>query len=98
MLSFLGRTLSHLLRFFAHLALVLRLLDQPLPEYAANRIVEAYISVLEANNQVCAARPEASPDSDFLAIQDEGLIAFYASHLNSASAVESYARFLLSRL
>lgn len=46
------RTLAHLLRFFAHLILVLRLLRQSLPELAANRILEAYISVLEANNQV----------------------------------------------
>jgi len=44
--------LAHLLRFFAHLVLVLRQLDQPLPEYAANKILEAYVKVLEANDQV----------------------------------------------
>ncbi|GAA5933388.1 uncharacterized protein JCM15063_001302 [Sporobolomyces koalae] len=71
-------TLAHLLRFFAHLILVLRLLKQPLPSYAANRILEAYVHVLEANDQ------------------DEGLIAFYASCLEEESAVESYARFLLT--
>jgi len=47
------RTLAHLLRFFAHLILVLRELKQPLPEFAANRILEAYVQVLEANDQVC---------------------------------------------
>lgn len=72
-------TLAHLLRFFAHLILVLRLLKQPLPAYAANRILEAYVHVLEANDQ------------------DENLIAFYASCLEEESAVESYARFLLSK-
>ncbi|GAA5895279.1 Nup84p [Sporobolomyces salmoneus] len=71
-------TLAHLLRFFAHLILVLRLLKQPLPSYAANRILEAYVHVLEANDQ------------------DENLIAFYASCLEEESAVESYARFLLT--
>ncbi|GAA5888035.1 hypothetical protein JCM5296_005411 [Sporobolomyces johnsonii] len=71
-------TLAHLLRFFAHLILVLRLLKQPLPDYAANRILEAYVHVLEANDA------------------DENLIAFYASNLEESSAVESYARFLLT--
>lgn len=68
------------MRFFAHLILVLRLLKQPLPSYATNRILEAYVHVLEANDQ------------------DENLIAFYASCLEEESAVESYARFLLSEL
>lgn len=76
--SSIGRTLAHLLRFFSHLILVLRLLKQPLPEDAANRILEAYVHVLEAHDQ------------------DENLIAFYASNLEQQSAVESYARFLLS--
>ncbi|GAA5998533.1 Nup84p [Rhodotorula paludigena] len=71
-------TLAHLLRFFSHLILVLRLLKQPLPDYAANRILEAYVHVLEAHDQ------------------DENLIAFYASNLEQQSAVESYARFLLT--
>ncbi|KAM0786333.1 hypothetical protein ACM66B_001806 [Microbotryomycetes sp. NB124-2] len=71
-------TLAHLLRFFAHLILVLRLMKQPLPEYATNRILEAYVQVLEASEQ------------------DEGLIAFYASNLDQSSAIESYARFLLT--
>ncbi|BGP25923.1 hypothetical protein JCM10295v2_004866 [Rhodotorula toruloides] len=44
-------TLAHLLRFFSHLILVLRLLKQSLPEYAANRILEAYVHVLEAHDQ-----------------------------------------------
>ncbi|GAA5990105.1 hypothetical protein JCM10908_005823 [Rhodotorula pacifica] len=71
-------TLAHLLRFFSHLVLVLRKLKQPLPEFAANRILEAYVHVLEAHDQ------------------DEDLIAFYASHLEKQSAIESYARFLLT--
>lgn len=54
------------------------MLKQPLPEYASNRILEAYVHVLEAHDQ------------------DEDLIAFYASHLEKQSAIESYARFLLS--
>ncbi|SCV74874.1 BQ2448_7903 [Microbotryum intermedium] len=70
--------LAHLLRFFTHLILVLRLLNQPLPTHPANRILEAYISVLEANDQ------------------SESLIAFYASQLDSTSAIESYAHFLLT--
>lgn len=28
------------------------MLEQPLPDYAANRILEAYVNVLEANDQV----------------------------------------------
>ncbi|KAK4050269.1 Nucleoporin nup84 [Microbotryomycetes sp. JL201] len=71
-------TLAHLLRFFAHLILVLRLMKQTLPEHATNRILEAYVQVLEASEQ------------------DESLIAFYASNLDQSSAVESYARFLLT--
>ncbi|KAM0749487.1 nuclear pore protein 84/107 [Meredithblackwellia eburnea MCA 4105] len=71
-------TLARLLRFFSHLILVLRLLKQPLPEYAANRVLEAYVQVLEANDQ------------------EEDLIAFYASNLDQESAIESYARFLLT--
>ncbi|KAK4051974.1 Nucleoporin nup84 [Microbotryomycetes sp. JL221] len=71
-------TLAHLLRFFAHLVLVMRLMNQPLPDYATNRILEAYVQVLEASEQ------------------DESLIAFYASNLDQTSAVESYARFLLT--
>lgn len=47
-----SRTLSHLLRFFAHLVLVMRLFKQPVPDYAATRILEAYVKVLEATNQV----------------------------------------------
>lgn len=85
------------MRFFAHLILVLRMLEQPLPEYAANRILEAYVSVLEANDQVCLS--PAYPVELRLTSprrQDENLIAFYASRLDSNSAVESYARFLLS--
>lgn len=50
------RTLAHLLRFFAHLVLVLRLMDQPLPSFAANRVLEAYVKVLEANDQVRVER------------------------------------------
>lgn len=30
----------------------MRLLEQPVPEFAANRIIEAYVKVLEATNQV----------------------------------------------
>lgn len=56
----------------------MRLLGVDLPEHAANQILEAYVKVLEADDQ------------------DENLIAFYASTLSSASAVESYAQFLLS--
>lgn len=59
--------------------LALRLMKQPVPDFAANRILEAYVNVLEANDQ------------------DESLIAFYASNLDSSSAIESYARFLLSK-
>ncbi|KAL8276505.1 hypothetical protein RQP46_011106 [Phenoliferia psychrophenolica] len=44
-------TLSRLLRFYAHLVLVLRLLKQPLPSESSNAILEAYVKVLEANNQ-----------------------------------------------
>lgn len=36
-----------LMRFFAHLVLVLRSLNQPVPESAANYILEAYLSILK---------------------------------------------------
>ncbi|KAL1412723.1 Nucleoporin nup84 [Vanrija albida] len=39
--------IAPLIRFFAHLVLVLRSLSQPVPEGAANAILEAYLRVLE---------------------------------------------------
>ncbi|WVQ84716.1 hypothetical protein IAT38_006873 [Cryptococcus sp. DSM 104549] len=36
-----------LLRFFTHLALILRTLNQPLPDAAVNYIIQAYLQVLE---------------------------------------------------
>ncbi|ODN81544.1 hypothetical protein L202_01963 [Cryptococcus amylolentus CBS 6039] len=38
---------SSLLRFFTHLVIVLRTLNQPVPPSAANIIIQAYLSVLE---------------------------------------------------
>ncbi|KAK4685830.1 hypothetical protein P7C73_g4306, partial [Tremellales sp. Uapishka_1] len=38
----------HLIRFFAHLVLVLRSLSQPVPDLASNTIIQAYLKVLEA--------------------------------------------------
>jgi nuclear pore complex protein Nup107 len=38
-------------RFFAHLVLVLRSLNQPVPESAANVIIEAYLSVLKSEGK-----------------------------------------------
>jgi nuclear pore complex protein Nup107 len=51
-----GRLLSPLLRFFAHLVLVLRALGQSVPDDAANLILQAYVSVLqqEGNDQLVA--------------------------------------------
>ncbi|GAA5981394.1 hypothetical protein JCM11641_005306 [Rhodosporidiobolus odoratus] len=72
-------TLAHLLRFFAHLILSLRLLKQPLPAYAANRILEAYVKVLEANDQ----------DESLVAfyastLEKQSAVESYAAHLLSA--------------
>lgn len=39
------------MRFFAHLVLVLRTLNQPVPESAANSILEAYLSVLKSEGK-----------------------------------------------
>jgi nuclear pore complex protein Nup107 len=45
-----------LLRFFAHLVLVLRGLGQSVPDDAANIILQAYVSILqqEGNDQLVA--------------------------------------------
>ncbi|GAA5852447.1 hypothetical protein JCM8547_006786 [Rhodosporidiobolus lusitaniae] len=72
-------TLAHLLRFFAHLILSLRLLKQPLPSYAANRVLEAYVKVLEANEQ----------DENLVAfyasvLERQSAVESYAGHLLTA--------------
>jgi nuclear pore complex protein Nup107 len=80
----LNRTLSHLLRFFAHLVLIMRLLKQAVPEYAANRILEAYVKVLEATNQ----------DENLIAfyasnLDDDRAVESYAQFLISTPASHS---------
>ncbi|GAA6003664.1 hypothetical protein JCM10207_003535 [Rhodosporidiobolus poonsookiae] len=72
-------TLAHLLRFFAHLILVLRLLKQPLPSYAANRILEAYVKVLEANEQ-----DESLVAFYASALEKQSAVESYAGHLLTA--------------
>ena len=41
------RLIGPLIRFFAHLVLILRTLNQPLPDEAPNAIVQAYLQILE---------------------------------------------------
>ncbi|GAA5904143.1 hypothetical protein JCM6882_003958 [Rhodosporidiobolus microsporus] len=72
-------TLAHLLRFFAHLILALRLLKQPLPSYAANRILEAYVKVLEANDQ-----DESLVAFYASALERQSAVESYAGHLLTA--------------
>ena len=79
------RQLAHLLRFFAHLILFLRLISrssaapiEPLPVASSTAILEAYIQVLQAHSQ--------SAD----------IIAFYCSSLEEDGATEAYARYLFS--
>ncbi|MBW0519553.1 hypothetical protein O181_059268 [Austropuccinia psidii MF-1] len=43
--------LSHLLRFFTHLILFLRSIDEPVDDEASNAIIRAYVQVLEAQNK-----------------------------------------------
>jgi len=42
-----GRLIGPLIRFFAHLVLVLRTLGQSVPDTAANAIIQAYLQILE---------------------------------------------------
>lgn len=49
-----------LLRFFAHLVLVLRTLGQDVPESAANAILEAYLRVLERGGHSSLVAPYAA--------------------------------------
>ncbi|GAA5832428.1 hypothetical protein JCM11251_006451 [Rhodosporidiobolus azoricus] len=72
-------TLAHLLRFFAHLILALRLLKQPLPSYATNRILEAYVKVLEANDQ-----DESLVAFYASALEKQSAVESYAGHLLTA--------------
>ncbi|GAA6032198.1 hypothetical protein JCM8097_007121 [Rhodosporidiobolus ruineniae] len=72
-------TLAHLLRFFSHLILALRLLKQPLPSYASNRILEAYVKVLEAEEQ-----DESLVAFYASALERQSAVESYAQHLLSA--------------
>ncbi|BGP17798.1 hypothetical protein JCM10213_001701 [Rhodosporidiobolus nylandii] len=76
-------TLAHLLRFFAHLILSLRLLKQPLPSYAANRVLEAYVKVLEANDQ-----DESLVAFYASALEKQSAVESYATHLLSAFGLQ----------
>lgn len=49
-----------LLRFFTHLVLVLRTLSEPVPESAANAIIEAYLLVLERDGLDSLVAPYAA--------------------------------------
>ena len=66
----------HLIRFFAHLVLILRQLEQQVDEELANAVIQAYVEVLEREKK-------------------DDLVALYAAELNSNSAVETYARYLI---
>lgn len=78
------RQLAHLLRFFAHLIIFLRLVtssnpqsDLPeLPEDASSAILEAYIRVLQSHSEPAE------------------IIAFYSASLEEAAAIEAYSRYL----
>lgn len=49
-----------LLRFFTHLVLVLRTLSEPVPESAANAIIEAYLRILEHDGNDALVAPYAA--------------------------------------
>ena len=77
--------LAHLLRFFAHLILFLRLISlnssaplNPLPTEACAAILDAYIRVLQAHS---------APAS---------VIAFYCASLEADHAIEAYSRYLFT--
>ena len=72
------RLLARLLRFYAHLVLVLRLLKQPVPAESANRILGAYVQVLEANNQ-----PESLIAFYAATLEAESAVDSYAAFLAS---------------
>ena len=71
---------ANLLRFFAHLVLVLRLLKQPLPPRASNEILQAYIKVLEAEN-----KDEALIAFYASNLESEDAIESFAQFLSSAA-------------
>lgn len=77
---------AHLVRFFAHLVLYLRLLGKvQLPASSCNSILRHYVEVLEDI--------ASSTSSDDVASDGE-LVAMYASSLERESAEESYAHYL----
>lgn len=47
LMSVVKRLIAPLLRFFTHLALILRTLSQSVPVSAANAIIQAYLQILE---------------------------------------------------
>lgn len=79
---------AHLVRFFAHLVLYLRLLGKSqLPASSCNSILRHYVEVLEH-----VAQSRGAPGA---AASEEGeLVAMYASSLERESAEESYAHYL----
>lgn len=52
--------IAPLLRFFTHLVLVLRTLSEPVPDSAANAIIEAYLQVLERDGNDALVAPYAA--------------------------------------
>lgn len=84
---------AHLVRFFAHLVLYLRLIDttggEALPQQACNGILRYYVEVLEHVAQ------DAQDDEERTNSAGD-LVAMYASSLERESAEASYAHYLKS--
>ncbi|CAO1636969.1 unnamed protein product [Parajaminaea phylloscopi] len=78
---------AHLVRFFAHLVLYLRLLGTvELPASSCNSILRHYVEVLE---HVVGSKGASQMDA-----AEGDLVAMYASSLERESAEESYAHYL----
>ncbi|PWY97337.1 nucleoporin [Testicularia cyperi] len=70
-------TFARLLRFFSHLILYLRLLEQPLPDFACNAILSAYVQVLEAAGESSLVAMYAS------SLEPQSATASYSNFLRS---------------
>lgn len=73
------------MRFFAHLVLLLRHLDQPLDEEQSNRIVKAYVQVLEMEGKDELVALYASE------LRTESAVETYAQYLLCKPITSSYS-------
>lgn len=93
---------AHLVRFFAHVVLYLRLIDAPgLPGASCNGILRYYVEVLEFVAQedgpsLTDENPSSRPPGTTGSGSGGDLVAMYASSLDPESAEASYAHYLKS--